>query len=56
MKYGSPESLEFCDKIAKVIVDNALKASALLAKDFGAYPKYKADKVLKSDFFWKMQV
>ena len=36
MKYGSPESLEFCDKIAKVIVDNALKASALLAKDFGA--------------------
>ena len=50
MKYGSPESLEFCDKIAKVIVDNALKASALLAKDFGAYPKYKADKVLKSEF------
>ncbi|WP_294663751.1 adenosylcobalamin-dependent ribonucleoside-diphosphate reductase [uncultured Fusobacterium sp.] len=50
LKYGSPESLEFCDNIAKVIVDNALKASALLAKDFGAYPKYKADKVLKSEF------
>ena len=50
LKYGSPESLEFCDTIAKVIVDNALKASALLAKDFGAYPKYKADKVLKSEF------
>ena len=50
MKYGSPESLEFCDNIAKVIVDNALKASALLAKDFGAYPKYKANKVLKSEF------
>ena len=50
LKYGSPESLEFCDNIAKVIVDNALKASALLAKDFGAYPKYKADKVLKSLF------
>jgi len=50
LKYGSPESLEFCDNIAKVIVDNALKASALLAKDFGAYPKYKANKVLKSEF------
>ncbi|MDU1911683.1 adenosylcobalamin-dependent ribonucleoside-diphosphate reductase [Fusobacterium sp.] len=50
LKYGAPESLEFCDNIAKVIVDNALKASALLAKDFGAYPKYKADKVLKSEF------
>lgn len=50
MKYGSPESLEFCDSIAKVIIDNALKASALLAKESGAYPKYKADKVLKSEF------
>ena len=50
LKYGSTESLEFCDNIAKVIVDNALKASALLAKEFGAYPKYKADKVLKSEF------
>lgn len=50
LKYGSTESLEFCDNIAKIIVDNALKASALLAKDFGAYPKYKADKVLKSEF------
>lgn len=50
LKYGSPESLEFCDNVAKVIVDNALKASALLAKEFGAYPKYKADKVLKSEF------
>lgn len=50
MKYGSPESLEFCDSIAKVIIDNALKASALLAKESRAYPKYKADKVLKSEF------
>ena len=50
MKYGSPESLEFCDSIAKVIIDNALKARALLAKESGAYPKYKADKVLKSEF------
>lgn len=50
LKYGSPESLEFCDNVAKVIVDNALKASVLLAKEFGAYPKYKADKVLKSEF------
>lgn len=50
MKYGSPESLEFCDNVAKVIVDNALKASALLAKEFGAFPKYKADKILRSEF------
>lgn len=50
LRYGSPESLEFCDKVAKKIIDSALKASALLAKEHGAYPKFKKDKVLKSQF------
>lgn len=50
LRYGSPESLEFCDKVAKKIIDSALKASALFAKEHGAYPKFKKDKVLKSQF------
>ena len=50
IKYGSPESLEFCDKVAKTIIDTALKASALLAKEEGAFPKYKAEKILQSKF------
>lgn len=50
LKYGSPESLEFCDKVSKTIVDNALRASALLAKEQGSFPKYKKDKVLASPF------
>lgn len=50
IRYGSPESLEFCDKIASVMIDSAIRASALLAKDEGAYPKFKLDKVLKSEF------
>lgn len=50
LKYGSSESLEFCDKIASVMVDSALRASALLAKEQGAYPKFKLDKVLESEF------
>ena len=50
IKYGSPESLEFCDKIAKVIINNALKQSASLAKEFGTYPAYKKECILKSPF------
>jgi ribonucleoside-diphosphate reductase alpha chain len=50
LKYGSPKSLEFCDKVSKTIVDNALRASALLAKEEGAFPKYKKEKVMASPF------
>lgn len=50
LKYGSKESLEFCDKIASAMVNRALRTSALLAKEDGAYPKFKLDKVLESPF------
>lgn len=50
LKYGTPESLEFCDKVAKTMIDSAIKASALLAKEEGAYPNFKLDKVLASPF------
>lgn len=50
LKYGSQESLDFCDKVAKTIIDTALRASALLAKEEGAFPKYKAEKILQSKF------
>ncbi len=50
MKYGDEKSLEFCDKVARVIVNNALKKSALLAKEFGTYPGYKKECILKSPF------
>lgn len=50
LKYGTPESLEFCDEIAKTMIDSAIRASALLAKEEGAYPNYKADKILASPF------
>ena len=50
MKYGSSKSLEFCDRVAKTIIDTALQASAILAKEYGPYPKYKKEKILKSEF------
>lgn len=49
IKYGSKESLDICDKIGETLANNALRCSALLARDYGPYPKYK-DCILKSDF------
>ncbi len=51
LKYGTDESVEFCDKIAKFMIDRAIRASAELAGKDGAYPKFKLDKVLASPFF-----
>ncbi len=51
MKYGEKESLKFCKKLSKFIIDNAIKSSALLAKEAGTFPKYKSSATLASPFF-----
>jgi len=50
IRYGSEKSLEFSDKIAKVIINEALQESSRLAKELGAYPKFDLDTILKSKF------
>ena len=50
IRYGSEDSLRISNEIGSVMINSALQQSALLAKDFGTFPKYKADKVLQSDF------
>ncbi|WP_178023049.1 LAGLIDADG family homing endonuclease [uncultured Paenibacillus sp.] len=40
LRYGSPESIAFIDKLYGFIAAEAYKASALLAKDRGAFPMY----------------
>lgn len=42
LRYGSDQSLEFCDAIGSVLADTAIQASAYLAKLDGPYPKYRA--------------
>lgn len=51
IKYGSMEAIEFSKEIGSLIIDEAIYESAMLAKEFGPYPKYKADKIFKSEFF-----
>jgi len=50
IRYGSQESIEFCNEVAKTIIDTAIFESSMLAKEKGAYPKFKKDKVLSSPF------
>lgn len=50
-KYGEQESLNLAEKIAFTLLNTSAKASALLAKDFGAYPGYNADSILENEFF-----
>lgn len=49
--YGEKESLELCDKIGFAMADTAIAASALLAKEKGAYPKCNAENIITTPYF-----
>lgn len=38
--YGKPKSLDLCDRIAHLLLSNAVYTSAMLAKENGPFPKY----------------
>ncbi|MGI6542728.1 MAG: LAGLIDADG family homing endonuclease [Limnochordia bacterium] len=50
IRYGSPESLTFIDKLYGFIAAEAYKASAYLAKEKGSFPKCDVEKYLQSRF------
>ena len=50
LKYDSERAIEVCDRIGYVLANESLRASAMLAKLLGAYPKYNQDAVLTSDY------
>ena len=50
IRYDSDEAIALCDEIGHVLAYEAIKASALLAKEYGAYPKCKRDRLLESAF------
>lgn len=50
MRYGSPQSIAFTEKVARTIANEAYRASALLAKEKGPFPLYDAEKYLAQPF------
>ena len=51
LKYGDLSSIVLCDNIGYVMAQTAIKTSSMMAKKDGAYPRFKGDKVSKSQFF-----
>ena len=49
MPYGSPEFLEWTEKVFACLRDNCYRASARLAKEKGAFPMYRPE-YLKGNF------
>ncbi|MFD1176684.1 adenosylcobalamin-dependent ribonucleoside-diphosphate reductase [Paenibacillus puldeungensis] len=50
IRYGSPESLEFLDKLYGFIAKEAYLASADIAAEKGSFPAFETDKYLQSGF------
>jgi len=51
--YGSDEAVALCDDVGFTMADTAIAASALLAKEYGAYPMYDGDAVQASPYYCK---
>lgn len=49
--YGSDEAIDLCNQIGFAIANEAIYSSAMLAKKYGSYPKYKAEAVQWSEFY-----
>lgn len=54
VRYGSPESLKFIDKLGEFIATEAYLASADYAAEKGSFPLYDSEKLLQSGFMQKM--
>lgn len=50
IRYDSDNAIELCDEIGYILAKEAIRASALLAKEYGAYPKYNKEAVLASAY------
>lgn len=50
VKYGSKKAIELTESLGNFVMNEAYKASALIAKEKGAFLAYDEDKYLKSNF------
>ena len=51
LTYGSPDAVDFCDKLGRMMMDTALNESALLAAEEGMFPECVPEQILESPFF-----
>lgn len=51
IRYGSDEAIKLCEQLSNMMLNEAVKQSALLAKEYGSYEKYNEKALFKSSFF-----
>src|SRR6056297_745497 len=51
MPYGSDEFIDFLDQLMSRMINQAVKASALNAKERGTFPEYDYEKISSSTFY-----
>lgn len=49
--YGEEDAVSVCDRIGFAMADTAIAASAKLAKELGAFPKCKVEKIMETPYF-----
>jgi len=54
IKYGSPQAVDFIDKLYQFIAVTAYETSVELAREKGAFPKFEAEPFLQSGFMKNM--
>lgn len=50
--YGSAKSIEIIGDIGHFMINEALQQSAMLAKEYGTFPRYNKEAIFKSPFFY----
>ena len=51
IRYGSDEAVKLCEELSNIMLNEAVKQSALLAKEYGPFEKYNEEVIFNSKFF-----
>lgn len=51
LTYGETDAVDFCEFVAKEMIDEAIATSAILAATYGPYPKFDKDLMNTNEFY-----
>ena len=51
IRYGSKQAVNFCHVVGDAMINSAIQESAILAKEYGSYPKFSFEEVTTTPFF-----
>jgi ribonucleoside-diphosphate reductase alpha chain len=54
IRYGSDESIQFCEEVHRTLATSVYKASCLLAQERGSFPVYDYNKELENPFIQRL--